>query len=191
MILKIHELAEHEVVLAGPTDGALLLSRLIEEVSSVEDIAVVILDFRNIDVATASFLREAVLGFRDYCRNSRQNLYPVPSNLGLNVVVELEELLKLKGEAIVIGETTATGNIRSARVLGRLEEKQSLTLRAVLEIGKADAATLAKRFPDDRAKATAWHNRLTSLCSKGILMETSDGRLKVYKPVVGGLAHGH
>jgi hypothetical protein len=57
MILKIHELAEHEVVLAGPTDGALLLSRLIEEVSSVEDIAVVILDFRNIDVATASFLR--------------------------------------------------------------------------------------------------------------------------------------
>jgi hypothetical protein len=190
MIVDVHELEDHEEILAGPQDGALMLSKLIEHVSGIQETMVVILDFRLIQVATSSYLREAVLGFRDYCRNSRPNLYPVVGNLGLKVFGELEFFLKERGDAIVVCETTNRGAIKAARVLGKLEEKQTETLKAVLAARKADAASLAKKFADDGTKATAWHNRLNALCAKGIIMETQDGRLKVYQPVVEELSYG-
>lgn len=185
----IHKTAGGQDVLAGTAEGASVLSRLIGRVAQISDTEVVALDFQHVSVATASFLRESVLGFRDYCRNSRPNLYPVVSNADLPVIEELEGLLRLKGDAVVVCETNARG-IKCARVLGKLEQKQSMTLRAVLAARGADAATLAKRHPEEKAKATAWHNRLTSLSAKGILMETQSGRVKVYRPVVEVLVHG-
>jgi hypothetical protein len=190
MVIDIHELAGREDTLAGCADGAMVLSKLIEAAARVEETEVIALDFFKVEIATASFLREAVLGFRDYCRNSRPNLYPVVARANLTIVEELEGLLRLKGDAIVVCEMNSRG-IKSARVLGKLEDKQSVTLRAVLAARGADAATLAKRHPEEKAKPTAWHNRLTSLSAKGILMETQSGRTKIYRPVVEVLVHGH
>src|SRR4051812_26958736 len=116
-VIDVHEIAGKEDILAGSADGAMVLSKLIETVAGVEATEVVVLDFRHVAIATSSFLRESVLGFRDYCRNSRPNLYPVVGNVDLKVMEELEGLLRLKGDAIVICQTIAHG-IKSARVLG-------------------------------------------------------------------------
>jgi hypothetical protein len=40
-----------------------------------------LLDFSGVAVATASFLRESVIGFRDYARQALPNIYPVVANL--------------------------------------------------------------------------------------------------------------
>src|SRR5438045_2264084 len=98
--VDIHKLMKGRDVLAGSADGAVVLSKLIAAVSEIEDTEVVMLDFQHVQIATASFLRESVLGFRDYCRNSRPNLYPVVGNADLPVVEELEGLLRLRGDAV-------------------------------------------------------------------------------------------
>ncbi len=190
--IDVHELTDdHEDVLAGATEGAEMLSRLISAVAEVTDVRVILLDFRHVHIATASFLRESVLGFRDYSRRSRVNLYPVLANANLRVMEELEGLLRDKGDAVVVCETTERGVVRAARVIGKLEEKQRVTLRAVLEVRRADAPTLSRRPGADLKTTTAWNNRLVSLVSKGILMETSAGRNKVYQPVLEVLTHGN
>lgn len=189
--VDILEVTDGEDTLAGATEGANALAKLISRVAEVSDTSVVLLDFRNVTIATSSFLREAVLGFRDYCRNSRPNLYPVISNANLKVREELDGLLRLKGDALVLCETNPKGNIATAVVVGKLEDKQRLTLRAVLKAGRTDAVSLSRQDRDGKLGPTAWNNRLTSLSAKGILRESQTGRVKVYEPVVEALSYGH
>jgi hypothetical protein len=176
-------------VLAGAADGAVALSKLIGKVASIVDSTVVVLDFGGVVVATASFLRESVLGFRDYCRRSRSQLYPVLAAVGPRVREELVGLLMMKGDACVICDLTSTQKIRHAEVVGKLDPKQQLALKAVLKAGCADAGTLARNDPHTR-NPTAWNNRLAALSAKGILRETTSGRAKTYEPVVEGLQYG-
>lgn len=184
MIIDLVDVSDGQDALAGSADGAATLSRLISRVASSTETDVVFLDFRNVDVATASFLREAVLGFRDYCRNSRPNLYPVVANTKRSEIEELEVLLR--SDAIVVCDLNAAGRPENARVVGRLEEKQRETLAAVLKARQVDATTLAghKDKKSKKMSPTAWNNRLASLAAKGILIESRRGRGKVYRPVI-------
>ena len=75
-------------VLAGATAGAQVLSKLIERLGSPARLTVVYLDFSRIDVATSSFLRESVVGFRNYCRRNRPEVYPVLANLNSEIYEE-------------------------------------------------------------------------------------------------------
>ena len=184
MIIDMVEASEGQDALAGSMEGAATLSRLIAKVASAVDTDVVLLDFRNVDVSTASFLREAVLGFRDYCRRSRPNLYPVVANAKRADIEELEVLLG--SDALVVCDLDAAGRPVNARVVGRLEEKQRDTLAAVLQARQVDASTLAGQADRNSRKMspTAWNNRLAALAAKGILIESRRGRGKVYRPVV-------
>lgn len=191
MIVNImNDVCQGDDVLAGAGPGAEALSELIGIVADLHESGVVVLDFQGVDVATASFLRESVLGFRDYCRNSRATLYPLLANLGVKVREELEGLLRLKGDAVVVCDLNASGKVRNAVVVGTLDPKQKITLAAVLKAGKADAVTLARRDAEVK-NPTAWNNRLASLAAKGILRETRNGRSKIYQPVVEVLSHGN
>src|SRR5687768_8090030 len=100
MKISFHEIEDGEDALAGAPEGANALAKLISRVANLAEIEVIELDFRDIAIATSSYLRESVLGFRDYCRKSRPHLYPVVANANLKVREELEGLLKLKGDAI-------------------------------------------------------------------------------------------
>jgi hypothetical protein len=190
MKLRLLELG-NGTVLAGAAHGAVVLSRLVAQVHRTAVPAIIALDFSGVMVATGSFLRECVFGFREYCRRSQPNLYPVVANLNETVLEELRDLLKNRRQALVCCVLEGEDAIVDPRVEGVLEEKQLVTLDAVLASGEADAASLAERFAStDKIGLTGWNNRLASLATEGILIEARIGRAKKYRPVVEGLRHG-
>lgn len=190
MKLSLSEVGQGDV-LAGAAAGAAVLSRLVAQVRKVAGPAVVALDLGGVQVATGSFLRECVLGFREYCRRSQPNIYPVSANLNETVLEELRDLLGHRREAIVCCELGPDDRIVNPRVEGVLEEKQIVTLDAVLAAGEADAGSLAERFAStEKISSTGWSNRLASLAAEGILIEARSGRAKKYRPVVEGLKRG-
>lgn len=175
-------------VLAGGIEGKTVLGKLITSVVATGVPSPIFLDFRGVAVATGSWLREAVIAFRNYCLNSQLNLYPVVANPSPKVVEEMEGLLKLLNDAMVTCDFDEEGRVTSARVLGPLEGKQQVTLEAVLALREADAVTLAEKYrEEEKVGATGWNNRLAALVAKSILMEIKRGRVKFYVPVVEAL----
>lgn len=190
MILRLHELANDDV-LAGARDGIAMLATLIGVLGHAEDTALAIIDFRDIRVATGSYLRESVLGFRNHCRQRTPPTAVVIANADVVVVDELRSLLSTSGDALVTCDLPTGGAPQHGRVLGSLEEKQRTTLDAVLRLGIADARALHEKFHRTEAiGVTGWNNRLAALAEKGILIEEKEGRTKRYRPVLTEVQYG-
>ena len=187
MTLDLSQLCDTSV-LAGAAAGAITMSRLIEatRLSPAEDI--VFLDFRRIEVATSSFLRECLIGFRDSVRRGPKVLYPVAANLKPVVEEEFHNLLIAMNEAHVSCRLNARAVPSEARILGRLDDKQILTLREVQARGEVDASMLAAQ--GEKVGTTAWNNRLASLAAKGILKTRQIGRAKRFTLVLRELSYG-
>lgn len=190
MDIRIADIANEKYV-GGAIHGASALAHLVNAVGSCSDVDVVYLDFAGIEIATASYLREAVIGFRDYCRSHRQHLYPVVANANDIVLGELDLLLRDRRDAIVACKKLRNSVPREARVIGRLDEKQALTLRFALDMREVDAPSLAAgNFDGASIGVTGWNNRLAALASKGLLIETIRGRCKYYRPVMEEMRYG-
>ena len=184
MRLKIRDLADH-TILAGAGLGRQLLSQLIAQTSVNEAPGVVFLDFQGIRVATSSFLRESVLGFRDFLLSTPTGKYVAVANLAAPVVEELAFLLTHRGDAFWACTLNATDRPTDARLIGKLDEVHESTFRRVLELGLASAPELASLQDDeDAVGTTAWNNRLQALTSRGILKERRTGKTKVFSPVL-------
>lgn len=182
-IIKLYEMLDEEI-LAGKPLGRVALARLIENVEPVRTQEPIFLDFSGIALATSSFFREAILGFRDYCVGQEINLVPVLANPNRSSIDEFLVVLETKGDAVVVCELE-NDVPRNARVIGVLEEKQAITLEAVLQAKETDAVTLEKRFREKEGiRTTSWNNRLVSLAAKGLLLERKEGRTKIYRPVL-------
>lgn len=175
-------------VLAGATAGAQGMAKLISTISNGTH-RVVFLDFSGIEAATGSYLRECMLGFRSYCRRTQPEVYPVVANMAPVVEEELRDLLVQLSDAFVSCRVSKAGKVTDAKILGRLDERQAETLRAVVGAGEANARKLAEQS-GDHVGVTAWNNRLAALASKGILTERRSGRLKFYAPVFKELRYG-
>lgn len=177
-------------VLAGALNGKAALNRLLAATATepVEP-QPIFLDFSGVEVATASFLREAVLTFRDFVRSRRSRLYPVVANASEAVRDELLELLRLRGD-VLMGCTLADGDtVVKYELLGELDPKQGMTFKLVQQHGETDAGELMRKYgkSEGMRHATAWNNRLASLAALGLVMELSEGRAKRYRPLFGGL----
>ncbi|MFN2511728.1 MAG: hypothetical protein ABR568_09830 [Pyrinomonadaceae bacterium] len=184
-ILSLFELGNDRNVLAGAIPGKSMLGKLITAVRPPTAPEPVLLSFDRVDVATGSFLRESVFGFRDYCTKTQPNLYPVVANANEVIVDELEFLLRLSGDALFTCIVDEHGKVESSHIIGQLNDKQRLTFDAVLEAREADATTLQRKYGQtEQIQITGWNNRLSSLVVKGILMEIKKGRSKVYRPVL-------
>lgn len=145
----------------------------------------IFLDFSEIEVATSSFLREFVLGFRDAIRARGSNYYPLISNANPTVEEELDDLLKLRGEAILCCKVVRNAAVRKVRLLGELDPKHRETFELVTHLGETDAGTLLRKFGEtDAITRTGWNNRLAALARLGLITETTYGRAKRYKPVL-------
>lgn len=127
---SIYELSEKSSTLSGTPRGKKLFAALITKVGRSPEPMPIFLDFEKVAVATGSFLREAVIGFRDYCRNAELNLFPVVANANPDILDELKMVLELRGDAIVICNLDDKGRVTSPDVVGSLEEKQQLTFAA-------------------------------------------------------------
>ncbi len=174
-------------VLAGALNGRTVLNRMLEiAMEEPENPELCILDFSGIEVATASFLRESVLAFRNVIRGRRSQLYPIVANLNDVVRDEFLELLRMRGDALMTCNARDDGDVWDATPLGELDPKQRLTFNLVRQHGETDAGALMRQYGEsERVKhTTAWNNRLAALAALGLIVEQSQGRAKRYRPLV-------
>jgi hypothetical protein len=177
-------------ILAGALEGKKVFSKMVAATTTSGQPQVCFLDFSNVTVATTSFLRESVIAYRNHARTHWNTVYPVVANLGNSVLEELDYFLRDQGDALVICKLKSGERPSDIQVLGRLDEKQEITLRAVIQEKDVDASTLAKRYNKEKVSTTAWNNRLAGLVAKGLVIESSSGRGKRYRPVLERLRYG-
>jgi hypothetical protein len=183
--ISIFELGGGLEVLSGQPRGRLLFSKLVEAVRPEDEPSAIFLDFRGVNVATSSFLRAGILAFRDHCVRMGLNLFPVLANINDDIADDLKVMLEQRGDAFVACDMGDDGPISSIRVVGSLDEKQRITLEAVIREGETDAATLREKHEEtEKIGTTGWNNRLSSLAEKGLVVEVKRGRGKMYRPVL-------
>lgn len=174
-------------VLAGAPNGRRALAKLMEQTS--RELAVpepIYLDFANVEIATASFLREAVLAFRDTVRGRRSNLYPIVANANQMIVDELTLLITSYRDVLMSCCLSAEGVTSKPALIGNLDPKQRLTFDLVSQCGETDASELMRvHGAEEGVKQTAWNNRLAALAALGLVFEMSQGRAKRYRPLFG------
>lgn len=172
-------------VLAGKLDGKRAFMRQLEKVAALTEPALVFLDFAGIELATSSFLSEAVVHFRDHLRLGNTPSYLAVANLNPSVSEELEDLLKRSADALIACRLSEDGRVDSRQLLGRLEPKLQETFERVEQRGEATAVELYNDSTStDQIGPTAWNNRLNLLSAKSLLMETSLGRTKKFRPLL-------
>ena len=189
MKFDIADLAQTRILSGAPSGRALfnrLITTLPEEPATPQTL---LLDFRKVEVATASFLRESVLEFRTYVRGRKSNFYPVVANASRDVLDEIFELVQLRGQVIMTCSTDENGEILRFGHVGKLDHMQQLTFDLVNKLGKATATELMKAEAG-AVGATAWNNRLASLSNLGLVFEEAQGRTKIYKPLFFGERDG-
>lgn len=177
-------------VLSGALRGQQLFVKLLGVLTSEPAVPeAVFLDFTGVEAATASFLRESVLAFRDMVRGRRSNLYPVVANANEAVREDLAELVKSRGGVLLTCELDQDGHVTEARVIGDLDPKQQLTFDLVKKRGETDAAELMREHgAGETVGPTAWNNRLAALVGLGLVIEdVSSGRTKRYRPLLQGV----
>jgi hypothetical protein len=178
-------------VLAGASKGMADLAKLVALLPLGNIPVIVALDFAEIKVATASYLRELVIGFRNYCANNRIDIYPVVTNANAVVLEELYALMSSLRDAVVTCVSNSRGQLGGGKVIGLLDEKERDTLNAVLSSPGTDAIALNEAFKSsDKVSPNAWSNRLAALVEKRILVEQREGRRKRYTPVLEELTYG-
>ena len=181
---RLLDLVDGQTVLSGAIAGRQLLSALIAATPSADAPTPLFLDFKGVEVATASFLRESVIAFRDYARQSLPNIYPAVANLNTAVAEELDFFVRARGDVLWGCDLDLQGKVIAARLIGDLDPAQRHTFNAVLESGATSAPELAARFADASIGPTAWNNRLSSLASKGLLVERRQGKSKWFSSLL-------
>jgi hypothetical protein len=173
-------------VLAGRLSGKRAFLAALEKLPAMVEPTLVMLDFSGVDLATSSFLSEAVLPLRDHLGLRGQPGYVVVANLNEGVREEIEEMLRRSGDALLTCSSTAEGQVGEIQLCGKLDEKLQETLSLVSSKGETTAARLHEQCRDaDPVGATAWNNRLASLAAKRLVVEVLQGRTKKYRPVLG------
>ena len=183
MHIRMRDLVGNEV-LAGALTGRKILGLLLERMGKLTaNPEMVMLDFKGVEIATASFLRESILEFRTIVRRRWINGYPVLANASDSVIEELLVLLVPQRDVFMLCALDEEGTPHSARLVGDLEPKQRITYELVQKLGDADAAELmrASDESDKPASRTAWNNRLAALSRLGLLLELNQGRAKRYR----------
>jgi hypothetical protein len=176
--------------LSGAMHGTSTFARIMSQLSNEPpQPAALEIDFRGVEVATASFLRECVLSVRNAVRSRGSNFYPVIVDANQSIIDDLSELAEYRKEVFVIANRDQRAELTTFQLVGRLEAKQQVTLGHVKQLGKTDAAELMQRFGTDEGltTTTAWNNRLASLALQGLIAENRIGRLKKYHMIFDGV----
>jgi hypothetical protein len=173
-----------EPVLAGKLNGKRAFARFVHMLAEFTAPPVVVLDFAGVDLATSSFLNEAVLRFRDHLHLSAPAGYLAVANLSEKVAEELDDLLQRAGDALLAARVSDGDSISETRLLGKLEPKLQETFDLVVRKGETTAVELHNGGEADGIGPTAWNNRLNALAAKSLLIEIPAGRAKRYRPVL-------
>ena len=174
--------ASSHPALTGVSRARQLLSKLIAWTATGSPKGTLILDFADVGNASASFLRESILAFRDYARAYQPELFPVLANVTDDVREEFDTLLKARGEAMPGCRLDASGSPVEAEVLGELEPGLSQTLERIRQRGQVTLMDL--RGTSAETKATTWSNRIASLIRQGFIVPSPEPNKRVYRFVL-------
>ena len=177
--LSLHALTADFRSLTGVSRARQLLARLIGWTADRAPKGTLILDFTGVDHASASFLREAILAFRDYVRTYQPEVFPVLANLTDEVREEFHTLLQARGEAMLGCRLDASGEPADAEVLGVLEPGLSQTLEMIRKRGR-----LGLRDMPSETKPTTWSNRIASLIRQGFVVPIPEPNKRIYRFVL-------
>lgn len=172
-------------VLAGSTEGRRVFLSILKEYKTPPPVpSILIIDFKGVNLATASFLRECVFSLKDLMRVDNSNWYPVLANVCSKIEDELSILTRAKRDAVILCNCNEDNVISDKRLFGDLDPMYKRTFDLVARAGEADAARLAKAHGDKEGlpNSTAWNNRLKALARRGVLIEITKGRAKTYRP---------
>ena len=177
--LPLRELTGDFPSLTGVSRGRYLLAKLIAWTAEQAPTGRLILDFADVGNASASFLREAILAFRDYVRAYQPEVFPVLANLTDEVREEFHMLLKARGEAMPGCRLNTCGEPVAAEVLGFLEPGVSQTLAII----RARRQLALGDMPSE-IKPTTWSNRIASLIRQGFVVPIPEPKKRVYRFVL-------
>lgn len=173
-------------ILSGAPSGRRLYAKLVAALpSEPESPRPLFLDFGEVEVATASYLRESAFEFRSFVRGRRSNFYPVVANAKSDIIDEIAELAHSRNDVIMICETNQDGAVIRHQCIGKLDPMQKLTFDLV-NSGSGTTASILAESQTDKIKTTAWNNRLSYLSGLGLIYEQARGRAKYYKPIFQG-----
>ena len=165
--------------LTGVSRARHLLAKLIAWTADRAPKGTLIIDFTGVGNASASFLREAILAFRDYVRAYQPEVFPVLANLDDEVTEEFETLLKDRGEAMPGCRLDTWGAPIDARVLGVLEPGLNQTLEMIRAHGQ-----LALGDMPSETKPTTWSNRIANLIRQGFVVPIPEPNKRLYRFVL-------
>lgn len=181
--LPLREFTEEFPFLTGVSRARHLLAKLVAWTARESPKGTLILDFNGVGEASASFLRESILAFRDYARSYQPELFPVLANISETVREEFHKLLKDRGEAMPgCRFDQATGATSDAEVLGALEPGLQQTLDMIRERGQLTLADLKQTSED--TKSTTWSNRVASLIRQGFVVPIPEPSKRIYRFVL-------
>jgi hypothetical protein len=180
--INLKKLAKNNGVLAGSSAGRQMCKSLWDIAKSSKP-GLFLMDGSGLTVATSSFLREAIVRFRDLVRQERPDLYPVISALVPDVEEELVGLLNQMGEAFWVFDVTR-GKVKKRRLIGHIDPKMKEALDLVEQGRGYDAASLWKSTNStESVGVTAWNNRLANLSKQGLVFESKVGKQKYFHPL--------
>lgn len=180
-ILPLAPLVMDYPVLTGVSKARQLLAKLVSWSADASAKGVLYIDFADVPDASASFLRESVLAFRDYVRAYQPELYPVLANISAPVREELDALMRDRREAVLVC-TVIDGVVSAPEILGKLEPGVALTLDIVRRQALVTLGDLRSASP--KIRGPVWSNRLASLIRQGFVIPSSDPRGRAYRFVL-------
>lgn len=190
-VLRLCPFTESFPSLTGVSRARQLLAKLITWTAEESPKGTLILDFNGVGDASASFLRESILAFRDYARAYQPELFPVLANISDAVREEFNTLLKDRGEAMPGCRLDAAGIPVEPEILGILEPGLSQTLEMIRERGQMTLGDFTAAAA--AIKATTWSNRVASLIKQGFVVPSPEPNKRVYRFVLaetGGMDGG-
>lgn len=179
--ISIRELVGSDT-LAGKSHGLRDFSTLLSETDSMADGSTIVLDWKGIEIATASYFGATVIALLRLSVAGTIEKYFVNCNLNRTCLDELKLALEVQGLVSLIGDLTAGGAIKNVQILGILDSAYAETFKAVQLVSKASAAQLVSKHKSEIGR-TGWINRLTTLHRLRLVKKEKVGREFIFRAV--------
>ena len=183
--IKIQKLNPSATELNGATMGEAHAVEMRERILGAHSESRVILDFTEIESASASYLKRVLNPFfapLSDPESFRREISPVATNIVSRDLREDIEAYLASSERVLILGKEAGDNIQYVDLLGTLDGAAADTFTELCNLKTATAAQLYERYKDRTTNQTAWNNRLAKLVEMRIARRYREGRSWIYQP---------
>jgi hypothetical protein len=163
-------------VLAGRLSGEAARRPFEEAVGVEQKEALIVLDFRDVALATPSYFLGAFEWLWTSGKARERDLFPVLANMNRETRDEIEIALKAKGFRALFGTYGPWG--LTEVVPFNLDSEAAETYEQVDKLGEATATDLFRMNP--KIQPTGWSNRLALLYEHRLLRRRKQGRQLIY-----------